>query len=150
MGFALSMCCFSLLGVYWGIGLAAVSATYFGVSLALRGRVSRDGYSVVATLYSGLFIWTTVTFMGVERDEVHECAYRVTADGVDLDLAPISFHAWVRVRSDPLSAQLRATRPPRVRVAVSVTRDFGNVRARGMIRLVDGFAVAESERADER
>ena len=98
-------------------------------------------YLVTALGYSVAFAGTVFAFTGVERVERYECNWRMGAEGVEVDLGP--GFGWSRVDSAELAHHLEKDQPPKVDVEVEIVRDFGCVRAHGMIRRVDGFAVRE-------
>lgn len=126
----------------WGAGLAAAFVIYFATCMAL-GRIAIPlGYFVVGLVYSSVFAWSVAAFTSVERVEHYECAWKVDARGIEVDLSPIGF-GWSPVDSAELADKLRKDQPPKVCVDVPVVRDFGQVRARGAIQRVDGIRVQE-------
>jgi hypothetical protein len=98
---------------------------------------------VVGLIYSSLFAWSVATFTGVERVERYECEWKVGAKGIEVDLSPIGGFSWSRVESAELTDHLHKDQPAKVWVDVPVVRDFGRVRARGVIQRVDGIPVRE-------
>jgi hypothetical protein len=143
LGFALCFPFFSFLPLMWGAGLAAAVVLYFVACAALGRNAIPVGYFVVGLIYTCLFAWSVATFTGVERVERYECAWKVDARGIEIDLSPIGGFGWSRVESIELADHLRKDQPPKVSVDVPVVRDFGRVRARGVIQRVDGIPVRE-------
>ncbi len=94
--------------------------------------------------YSVLFVGAVFTFTGIEKLEGYECRWRVQSGQVELDLSPVGGFGWLAVSSDALLEHLRKDQPATVYVEAPVIRDFGNVRARGVIKQVEGIRVHES------
>jgi hypothetical protein len=127
----------------WGAVLAVALVLFFVVCAAL-GRVANPvGYFVVCLVCSMFFVWSVATFTGVERIETYACAWRVDEEGFEVDLSPVGGFTWSRVESAALADRLQKEKPRFVPVDVSVVRDFGCVRARGLIQRVDGISVRE-------
>ena len=143
LGVVLCFPFFSYLPFFWGGGLAIAFVLYFGVSVALWRRVAPFGYFVVGLGYTVLFAWSITTYCGVERLEHYECAWRSNADWIEVNLSPAGGFSWSRVSSSELRERLQKDQPVKVHVELPITRDFGSVRARGMIRRVEGIPVRE-------
>jgi hypothetical protein len=143
LGFAICFPFFTFLPLMWGVGLAAAFVLYFVVFVALGRNANPAGYLVVALIYSGLFVWSVATFMGVERVERYQCEWKVGAEGIEVDLSPTGGFGWSPVEAAELTDHLRKDHPAKVWVDVPVVRDFGRVRARGLIQRVDGIPVRE-------
>jgi hypothetical protein len=144
LGFALCFPFFSLLPLYWGIGLAGVFVLSFVASTALQRRMMLSGvYVVTGVIYSILFVWAVSTFVGVERLEEYECGWRTQSGRVEIDLRPVGGFGWSSVSSNELLEHVSKEQPAMVQVQVPITRDFGCVRARGAIKRVDGIPVQE-------
>jgi hypothetical protein len=117
----------------------------FAACVALRWKARSAPYVLTAFGYSVAFVVAVVAFTNVERIERYECNWKMGAEGVEVDLSPADGFSWSRVDSDQLADHLLKDRPPKVSVDVEIIRDFGNVRARGLILRVDGFPVREPE-----
>ena len=100
-------------------------------------------YLVTGLAYSVIFTLAIVAFTGVERIEQFECNWKMDADKVEIDLSPVGGFGWSPVSSVELNEHVRKDRPPKVSVELPITRDFGRVRSRGIIKRVDGIAVRE-------
>jgi uncharacterized protein (DUF58 family) len=144
LGLALCFPFFSFAPLIWSVGLVAAFLLYFTVCLALRRTALPTLYLMIGLGYSAVFAGAAATFTGVTRVEQYDCNWRMDADVVEIDLSPAGGFGWARVASGELTAHLRKDRPAKVYVDVPITRDFGRVRARGMIKLVDGVRVRES------
>jgi hypothetical protein len=81
--------------------------------------------------------------MGVKRVERHACVWKEDEGVVEVDLSPVGGFGTARVSSSRLAEHLRKDHPKLVSVVVLVVRDFGYVRARGPIEVVDGIRVHE-------
>lgn len=143
LGFALSFPVGTLLPLVGGAELAAAFVLYFVACGALRRNAIPAGYLVAGLISLCLFTWSEATFTGVERVERYECEWKVGDKGIEVDLGPIGGFGWNRVESAELTDHLRKDQPAKVWVDVPVVRDFGRVRARGMIERVDGIPVRE-------
>ncbi|HVS40540.1 MAG TPA: hypothetical protein VMS17_33600 [Gemmataceae bacterium] len=145
LGYALCFPCFSYVPLLWGVGLAVAFLACFAACVALRWKARAAPYVLTASGYSVAFVVAVVAFTNVERVERYECNWKMGADGVAVDLSPVGGFSWSRVDSDQLAHHLLKDGPPTVSVDVEVIRDFGKVRARGLILRVDGFPVREPE-----
>ncbi len=143
LGFALCFPLFSFLPLYWGIGLAGVFLLSSVACVMLRRRVVSGVYAVTGFAYSVLFVWAVLAFTGVKRLEQYECSWRMRPGQVEIDLSPVGGFGWSPVSSDALLEHLRQDQPATVHVEVPITRDFGRVRARGVIKRVNGIPVRE-------
>jgi hypothetical protein len=143
LGFALCFPFFSFLPLIWAAGLAVAFVLYFVGCVALGREVVSVGYLVVGLSYSVVFVWLVSSYTGVERVERYECEWKVDAKGVEIDLSPVGGFGWSRVASTELADHLRKDQPPMVEVDVPIIRDFGSVRARGLIQRVDDIPVRE-------
>jgi hypothetical protein len=143
LGFALCFPFFSFFPLFWSAGLAAAFLPCFVICVALRRRVIPSLYFVVGLVYSVIFTWMVTTFTGVDRVEQYECNWKMDAEKVEIDLSPAGGFDWSPVSSGELTEHLRKDRPPKLLVEVPITRDFGRVRSRGMIKRVDGIPVRE-------
>jgi len=143
LGYALCFQWFTYLPLLWSVGLAAAFVVCFAACAALGRNVKPVLYLVTALAYSVVFVGAVVAFSGVERVERYECNRRMGDEGVEVDLSPVGGFGWSRVDSAELAHQLEKDQPPTVFVDVEIIRDFGYVRARGMIQRVDGMTVRE-------
>jgi hypothetical protein len=143
LGYALCFQCFSYLPFVWSIGLAAVFVVCFAACAALGRHMKPVQYLMTALGYSVIFVGAVVAFTSVERFERYECNWRMAAEGAEVDLSPVGGFGWSRVDSAALAHHLQMDQPPKVFVDVEIIRDFGYVRARGMIQGVDGIPVRE-------
>ncbi len=141
LGYVLCTQCFSYLPLLWGMGLAVAFVACFIACAALGRGVKFVLYLVTALGYSIAFAGLVFGFTGVGRVERYECTWRMAAKGVEVDLGP--GFGWSLVRSPELAHHLQKDQPPKASVEVEIIRDFGHVRARGMIRSVDGIIVDE-------
>jgi hypothetical protein len=144
LGFALCFPFFSFLPLMWSAGLAITFILYFAVCLALRRKTATVVYLVIGLVYSITFTWTVYTFTGVEHLEQYACAWNEADAGVvEIDLSPFGGFGRAGVASEELTEHLRKDQPPKVQVTLPIVRDFGRVRARGIIERVDSIRVRE-------
>lgn len=129
----------------WGAGLAAAFVLYYLFASTNR-KATAAGYVVVSCVCSCSFAWLIVTYVGVERIERYDCRWKAVAKGIEIDLSSIGGFGWGRVESAELYTRLQVDYPAKVSVELPVVRDFGNVRAIGVIHKVDGIPVRESSR----
>jgi hypothetical protein len=142
LGFALCFPLFSFLPLIWSVGLVTAFLIYFVVCLALRRKSAIAVYVMITLAYSFTFAWAIGTFTGVEREEEYACDWNVADGGVvEIDLCPVGGFGRARVVSQELIEHLEKDKPPKVKLLVPIARDFGRVRARGMIVRVDGIEV---------
>jgi hypothetical protein len=143
LGFLLCFPFFSFLPLIWSACLVSAFLLYFVACLARRRDATPVRYWKIGLVYTVAFVAVTSVCMGVKRVERHACVWKEDEGVVEVDLSPVGGFGTARVSSSRLAEHLRKDHPKLVSVVVLVVRDFGYVRARGPIEVVDGIRVHE-------